>query len=661
MVVLVVDGVRFDDTFAPWPNDISGLPGPDHWPRVWGELVPQGAVLLPAYNMGTTITAPGHAQLATGRRTPLANIGVDADPYLYRTEHPTLFEEVRRQTAISPGQVSLIANTSLVQPIAWSVAPGYGEAYQAAWLLVAEDPGSPKPESDDMAVFDAIRTELEHFSPRLTFANLKEVDRTGHYGPDAAEYLTSVTDLDGPIADLWAWLQSEDGPPGYRANTVFVLTTDHGRHRGGLPEEESWRDHGDASSGDREVPLLLLGPGVRAGAQLELPYALEDLAPTLGALLDVRLPWAQGLPMAEALAAPLEPTWTRSGVAAVGADGSYVVEERYAADPAHRSAIWWGEEQLSDPAAWAAEAPVVVSDRDPEGERAWACWREVTLSTTGEDMPWLAQCARLDAGTGKVTHIVGPEAEVSPFWRPRGRLSSDGRPELNYIHNPNDIAELGLEFDVGARVARLEGGAWRLGREKTTVVFYPTDAAGVTVEGEELQLFAGCPDSASQSRNERRIYALRGQFTEDGWVDERPQSIPFDAVAPEDPSTGWRLERPAARLEAGSVEVAALSIEAETRRVLRVRTNDAGRTWGEPEVVTDDPGLYAHLSPLYTSRGLTWLRWSAGTSEVCFEDGACLGLGSPRVADVAWDGDTLHVVVDTGWGQWVRKELDLGG
>ena len=47
--------------------------------------------MLPAYNVGPTVTAPSHATLVTGAYQAFANLPVDGEANTYVPDYPTLF------------------------------------------------------------------------------------------------------------------------------------------------------------------------------------------------------------------------------------------------------------------------------------------------------------------------------------------------------------------------------------------------------------------------------------------------------------------------------------------------------------------------------------------------------------------------------------------
>jgi choline-sulfatase len=88
-----------------------------------------------------------------------------------------------------------------------------------------------------------------------------------------AAYYAMITELDGFIGRLWDTLEAE----GQLENTIFIYTSDHG---------EALGDHGlwfknNLFEGAARVPLVMAGPGIRAGQVIDTPVAHVDLIRTL--------------------------------------------------------------------------------------------------------------------------------------------------------------------------------------------------------------------------------------------------------------------------------------------------------------------------------------------------------------------------------------------
>lgn len=94
--------------------------------------------------------------------------------------------------------------------------------------------------------------------PRVVYIAYGETDDFAH-DHDYDQYLRSAHRTDQFIADLWAWVQSDDV---YRGKTAFVITTDHGRG-----SQDRFIGHGIDWLGSEQIWMALLGPGIEASGE----------------------------------------------------------------------------------------------------------------------------------------------------------------------------------------------------------------------------------------------------------------------------------------------------------------------------------------------------------------------------------------------------------
>lgn len=119
------------------------------------------------------------------------------------------------------------------------------------------------------------RAALKREKMRFVYIALGETDdfaHDGHYD----QYAMAAHRTDTAIAELWAWLQSDDR---YRGKTTLLITTDHGR---GSDSLDAWRHHGrfpytkedgtEAISdfkGDDAIWMAAIGPDTPALGEVE--------------------------------------------------------------------------------------------------------------------------------------------------------------------------------------------------------------------------------------------------------------------------------------------------------------------------------------------------------------------------------------------------------
>ena len=94
---------------------------------------------------------------------------------------------------------------------------------------------------------------LEHLKknhPSLVYIAYGETDDFAHDG-DYEAYLKSAHTTDAMIGELWEFTQND---PFYKNNTLFIVTTDHGR---GTDPLETWKGHGSDVEGAGEVAVAV--------------------------------------------------------------------------------------------------------------------------------------------------------------------------------------------------------------------------------------------------------------------------------------------------------------------------------------------------------------------------------------------------------------------
>lgn len=137
----------------------------------------------------------------------------------------------------------------------------------------------------DAAILERGLMLLRDPSARLVLLYFTGPDEYGHaFGGASTAYRESVRRTDGWLARVVSTLDL--------SRTTLVVTTDHGHIDAG--------GHGGWEPIVTEVPLVMVGKGIRAGVEGRGDQV--DIAPTLAALLGVPIPvHAMGRPLGEAL------------------------------------------------------------------------------------------------------------------------------------------------------------------------------------------------------------------------------------------------------------------------------------------------------------------------------------------------------------------------
>jgi bisphosphoglycerate-independent phosphoglycerate mutase (AlkP superfamily) len=126
---------------------------------------------------------------------------------------------------------------------------------------------------------------LEHMKkkrPELVYIAYGETDDFAHDG-DYEAYLKSANNTDTLIKELWNFTQND---PFYKDNTVFIISTDHGR---GAEDLKTWTGHGSNVKDAGSVWLIMFGKDVAVNGEVsknEQIYS-NQIAPTIADILDV--------------------------------------------------------------------------------------------------------------------------------------------------------------------------------------------------------------------------------------------------------------------------------------------------------------------------------------------------------------------------------------
>jgi phosphopentomutase len=121
--------------------------------------------------------------------------------------------------------------------------------------------------------------EMKINKPRVLFVALGETDDWAHKGR-YDRYLLTANQNDGFIRDLYETAQSI---PEYKDNTLFIVTSDHGRGDG----REGWKNHSVLLPGSERIWIAAFGPGLSVsgmdeGGKFEQAQVAATVAKYLG-------------------------------------------------------------------------------------------------------------------------------------------------------------------------------------------------------------------------------------------------------------------------------------------------------------------------------------------------------------------------------------------
>ena len=660
LIIMVMDGARVEETLGEVASSATGSL-PEAWmPEVWKSLLPRGVRVTNAWNLSPTVTVPAHATVVTGRRMPVANYPATGDIGVYRPTLPTLAETLRQaRPDINRRMAITVANTQLLRALGHSIWPGLGYAYSASYLFVHEPGEEGEPLRDDFKVLQFLKLHMQQSPVALAMVNLHQVDRSGHYGEEM-EYPMQLKSLDEPLVHFWNWAQ---GQALYKDHIWMVLMADHGRHSNGTTDPP-WRNHGCSCNGCRQVPFLLLGPGVKVGVDSDDPLLLEDIAPTLAALMGIAMPWADGLVRDDLLEQPtgLE---SRSGLAALVLADQQRAELAYLQDPAHRNQLNIHGQRVSSADALVVEAPSMAA----QGDKAWLCFRELQLTPEGEETLWIARCLASDDAGASWTDIGFPYDSVGPYWKASLDVDDQGRLVAAYAYNPQGVADEGNQVSnarVTVELARHDGSTW-LKSEANNEPSFPTDAVLLPVDGGWIVAVGGSDGSGGpEERHSRDIYLAQVSASESSFSWGKLNPAQLSALAEDDPF--WRLEQPALRMDKqGTLWLAATGFVAEEGLAVVASSTDNGASWDNQGLLEVPGRIMPHLRPGWLDDRAVFavVEPSTQAASICTglpdEVPSCFDARCERILSLQVHGKRIHALVDTGTGHWEPRAWDETG
>jgi hypothetical protein len=345
IIVVVIGGVRRDETFAP--------EGMVNIPHLSTDLLPQALFYRHARNEGVTAHFNAISSILTGNWQRVDDWGKLAPTT------PTLFEQFRKGLGVDRSDTWVVAsNKALTSLIGASSDSNYGPAYGAnvvfpkqlmltavadalrggrsanmadrgkveaelesamagsnyeglGWnVFDAADQLDPRvrgtietaiasfvrsggPTSGDELTFFMTREVMRKFAPQLLVVAFSDVE-AAHFGSYAL-HLSGIRTADRLAYQLW---QEVEANPGYRGKTTMVILPEFGRDPDGSSTNGFFNHRANVES-TRDTWMMALGAAIDKPQIVERPIRHVDLCPTLAAVLGCRSLESQGSAIAE--------------------------------------------------------------------------------------------------------------------------------------------------------------------------------------------------------------------------------------------------------------------------------------------------------------------------------------------------------------------------
>ncbi|MBL8616750.1 MAG: sulfatase-like hydrolase/transferase [Deltaproteobacteria bacterium] len=267
-IVITLDTTR-QDVLSAYGGDPSATP-------MIGQLASTGARFGRAYTV-TPLTIPAHSSLHTGLVPPRHGVRDNGDAFLSPAAL-TLAEQLQ-----AAGWATMAAVGAEVTSHHWGFAQGF-DAYFDELDATAAEGNRWRVERPATAVMD---DALGWIGPQIAerrpfFAWIHVFDAHDPYQPPppydtlyaTRPYLGELAAIDAQLTRLVGALQQA----GVYENTWIIVLADHGEGMG---------DHGEGTHGlllydaTTRIPLIVRGPGVKAGHLDTSPVSIVDITPTV--------------------------------------------------------------------------------------------------------------------------------------------------------------------------------------------------------------------------------------------------------------------------------------------------------------------------------------------------------------------------------------------
>lgn len=277
LVVLIIDGPRWEETWGDTSHQYQ--------PCLNDSLRQEGCLFTQFYNMGVTLTVPGHIAISTGNYENAANNGTQLP------QQPGLVQLYKKRYNSDSTKVWLIASKDKLEVLNNCLNTSWNGLYKCSTDCGVNGLGTGYRE--DSVTFNHAKNVLSSDHPDMLFVQFKEPDVSGHSN-NWPGYLNGIATGDRYAWEIWKILQSDNY---YKNKTTFVITNDHGRHTNGILD--GFISHGDNCIGCRHINLFIAGPAIKKNQQINNVYEQIDLNRTLCNLFKLDSTYSQGRVMHE--------------------------------------------------------------------------------------------------------------------------------------------------------------------------------------------------------------------------------------------------------------------------------------------------------------------------------------------------------------------------
>lgn len=258
VVIIVIDGARISET---WNDPVRRLIPEQN------QLASEGILFTNFYNLGPTLTLPGHTAITTGHYENVINNGKELP------SHHSIFQSFLRDHSLPPEKAQLFTGKSKLDVLGNCKDINWFKSYQPKVNAVDRLDAETKEE---------VLFRMKQDQPLLTLVHFKGPDIAGH-ADDWDGYISALRETDEYVGEIWDFLEEDKF---YQGKTTLLVTSDHGRHTTGI--NSGFGEHGDACDGCRHIFLLAKGPNLPKGEVITSIYEQVDISSTVAQLMGFR-------------------------------------------------------------------------------------------------------------------------------------------------------------------------------------------------------------------------------------------------------------------------------------------------------------------------------------------------------------------------------------
>lgn len=242
-------------------------------PFFWSTIAGKGQLhgnrtLNNKVNVGNfyKVSYPGYNEILTGYADPF--LGTNSANY---NDNETLLEFINKQPAYYQSVAAfcswnvfpfILNDTRCGFPVnAGYQAKNEGSLFNDIIRRVEDSVEIKEGTRYDQLTFLNAKQYIRKNHPKMLLLGLGETDDFAHKG-EYDQYLQQANNVDKMIAELWYYVQTD---PFYKGNTVFLITTDHGRGS----RDSKWYSHSMLLNGAGQTWLAMIGSGINALGEMK--------------------------------------------------------------------------------------------------------------------------------------------------------------------------------------------------------------------------------------------------------------------------------------------------------------------------------------------------------------------------------------------------------